>query len=146
MRAIRTHDYLYIWNITPKRWPNGTPNYKKAFKANTWYGDTDNGPTKSYIVANKDKDDHHAWAYQQSFGMRPSEELFDLKKDPHQLANVADKEAYAKVKAQLKSKLMSKLSETKDPRVTGGGENFDTYPYLGGGPRFPGRSKKKSKK
>ena len=59
MRAIRTHDFLYIYNFRTDRWPAGTPNYEKAFLPGTWYGDVDNGPTKFYMVDHRDKDDLH---------------------------------------------------------------------------------------
>jgi len=32
---------------------------------------------------------------------------------------------------------MEQLELTADPRVIGGGDKFDEYPYLGGGPRHP---------
>ncbi|HIN81259.1 MAG TPA: heparan N-sulfatase, partial [Planctomycetes bacterium] len=29
-RALRTHDFLYLHNFFPERWPSGTPNHQKA--------------------------------------------------------------------------------------------------------------------
>ncbi len=46
-RSYRDHEFLYIRNYSPNLWPNGTPNWQNATIKNTWYGDTDNGPTKS---------------------------------------------------------------------------------------------------
>ncbi len=135
-RGIRTHDYFYIWNIEPDRWPNGTPDYKNAAIPGTWLGDTDNGPTKTYIVENKDKDDTHRKMYDLSFAKRPADELFDLSKDPEQLNNVADDPAYAQVLKKLKQQLMDELRATGDPRIVGG-VDFDKFPYLGGGPKHP---------
>ena len=51
-RAIRTHEYLYIRNYEPDRWPAGDP---------PLFGDVDAhmlhypSPTKNYILANKNK-------------------------------------------------------------------------------------------
>ncbi len=141
-RGIRTHEYLYIRNYDPERWPAGTPNYTKAceFKQGTrgWLGDCDNGPTKSYIVANKDLDDVHRRSYDLCFGKRPAEELYDLKVDPEQVTNVAAEPAYRAVKAELTVRLRSKLQATGDPREIGGAEFFDHAPYYGGAPTYPG--------
>lgn len=45
-RGIRTHDYLYIINFEPDRWPAGTPHWEKAHHQHAWLADCDNGPTK----------------------------------------------------------------------------------------------------
>ena len=140
-RGIRTHDFFYIRNFKPDRWPNGTPDYNKAAIPGNWLADTDNGPTKTYIVDNKDKDALHQKMYDLSFAKRPGEELFDLSKDPDQLNNVADDPAYAEVKKQLSAQLMAELKESGDPRIVGG-VDFDAFPYLGGGPKHPTWRKK----
>jgi len=138
-RAIRNHDFLYIRNFKPDRWPAGTPNQGKAFIPRFWIADCDNGPTKTYMVENRDKDDHHRQLYELSFGKRPAEELYDCWKDPEQLQNLADDPAYADVKESMSELLIEQLELTADPRVIGGGDKFDEYPYLGGGPKAPSR-------
>ena len=40
----------------------------------------------------------------------------------------------------------SELRRTEDPRVIGGAEKFDEYPYYGHGPRHPSHSKKRCAK
>ena len=142
-RGIRNHKFFYIRNFKPNRWPNGTPDYEHAAIPGTWYGDTDNGPTKTYIVENKDKDDTHRKMYDLSFAKRPAEELFDLEKDPEQLHNVADDPAYAEVKQKLAKQLSAELKATSDPRIVGG-VDFDAFPYLGGGPRHPDWGKRRN--
>ena len=141
-RAIRTYDYLYVRNYEPDRWPAGTPDYRRAYPFRDdqrgWLGDCDNGPTKSYMVANRDRDAAHRLSYDLSFAKRPSEELYDLQSDPDQLVNVAGKPAYAKVKAELAARLSEKLRATGDPRELGDGHRFDRYPYYGGAPTYPG--------
>jgi len=136
-RGIRTDDFLYIRNFEPNRWPNGTPDYQHAAIPGTWYGDTDNGPTKTYMIENKDKDATHRRLYDLAFGKRPAEELYDLKSDPDQLTNVAADGAYADTKKKLAAALTDELRATGDPRIVGGGEKFDQFPYLGGGPKHP---------
>ena len=136
-RVIRTHKFLYIHNLEPGRWPAGTPNPEKATIKNAWLADCDNGPTKTYIVNNRDKDDAHKRSYELSFGKRPADELYDLKKDPDQLVNVANDPAYRGKLAELKTQLYGELKKTHDPRVTGEAIDFDEYKYLGGAPKLP---------
>ncbi len=143
MRAIRTHDYLYIRNFKPERWPAGAPkgyadpidiNIAKPRGTHFGYGDVDAAPTKSYMLKHRD-DSKVKRLFELGFGKRPAEELYDLAKDPDQLNNVADKVEYAKVKKKLAASLMTELKETKDPRVLGKGDAFDNYPYYGNLPR-----------
>ena len=144
MRAIRTHDFLYIRNFKPDRWPAG---HAKGYAQPTkivvsrplgtfyGYGDIDAAPTKSYILKYRN-DPKVRKLFELGFGKRPAEELYDLRKDPAQLHNVADQAEYAKVKHKLAAALMAELKATKDPRVLGRGDTFDKYPYYGG---MPGR-------
>jgi len=136
-RAVRTDDYLYIRNFEPDRWPNGTPNYQRAAFPGAWFGDTDNGPTKTYMVNNREQDETHRRLYDLAFAKRPAEELYDLQSDPDQLQNVASVAKYADAKERLSAMLTRELRKTGDPRIVGGGEQFDRYPYLGGAPLHP---------
>jgi N-sulfoglucosamine sulfohydrolase len=145
LRAIRTHDYLYIRNFKEERWPSGTPNYENAALPFCWLGDCDNGPTKTYMVNMHHKDEQHQKLYELAFGKRPAEELYDCRKDPEQLVNLADDPAYAEIKNKLSEKLLSQLLITADPRVGGGGDKFDEHPYLGQGPRHPSYKPDKEK-
>jgi len=140
-RAIRTAEYLYILNLKPDRWPAGTPDHAKAFLPDFWLADCDNGPTKTYMVENRDRDHHHRLLYELSFGKRPAEELYDCRNDPGQLVNLADDPAYADIRESMSELLMEQLELTADPRVIGGGDKFDEYPYLGGGPMHPDSGK-----
>jgi len=144
MRAIRTHDFLYIRNFKPDRWPAGAPKgYAQPTEIvvsrprGTFYGysDVDAAPTKSYMLKYRN-DPKVARLFELAFGKRPAEELYDLRKDPAQLNNVAGQTKYAKVKSKLSAALMAELKATKDPRVLGGADAFDKYPYYGS---MPGR-------
>ncbi len=136
-RAIRTHEFLYIRNFAPDRWPAGTPDYTRATYPGAWLGDCDNGPTKTFMVAHQDQDAASRRLYELAFGKRPAEELYDLKADPGQLENVAARPEYLAIRRQLSERLERQLRATGDPRVVGGGELFDTFPYEGGAPRHP---------
>lgn len=145
MRAIRTHDFLLIENFRPDRWPNGTPNFEKATIPFAWLADTDNGPTKTYIAENRDRDEFHNRCYEWCFGKRPRFELYDLQADPEQLDNVASKTSYAEVLARLHTQLTRELLATDDPRAKDSAaatEYFDSFKYLGNGPRHPSWKKK----
>lgn len=64
---------------------------------------------------------------------RSAEELYDLRKDPAQLVNIAGDPACAEIRAALAARLTEFLRASGDPRVVGGAEAFESHPYLGGG-------------
>ncbi len=132
-RAIRTHEFLYIRNFTPERWPSGTPNHERASFPRSWYADCDNGPTKAYMIEQRDKDAAHRRLYDLAFAKRPAEELYDLRTDPAQRANIAADPARAEIRTALAARLTELLRASGDPRVVGGAEVFESHPYLGGG-------------
>ena len=153
MRAIRTHDFLYIRNFKPGRWPAGAAKgysqpteivISRPLGTHYGYGDVDASPTKSYMLKYRNEP-QVVGLFELAFGKRPAEELYDLRKDPDQLNNVADKPEYARVKSKLAAALMSELKATKDPRVLGKGDLFDNYPYYGSGlkktPQTPSKAR-----
>jgi N-sulfoglucosamine sulfohydrolase len=138
VRAIRNHDFLYIRNFEPERWPSGTPNYKNAAIPYCWLGDCDNGLTKTYMVDHMEDDEYHQKLWDLSFGKRPAEELYDCKNDPEQLVNLAGDPDFDTVREEMASLLKEQLEITGDPRSEVIEDfNFDAVPYLGQGPRHP---------
>jgi arylsulfatase A-like enzyme len=127
-RAVRTHDFLYIRNLEPNRWPAGDP---KEYWAVGPYGDVDAAPTKDLILANRDQPGFIV-PFVLGFAKRPAEELYDLRKDPWQLTNKADDPGYAKAKARLSKQVSQWMRDTNDPRFTNKGQAFDKYAYYGG--------------
>ena len=136
-RALRTDDFMLIRNFNPERWPAGTEDYQHAFIKNAWFADCDNSPTKSYMVENRDKDAEHRRLFDLSFAKRPAYELFDLRNDPDQQRNLAANPEYADVLSKLSKQLTEELKASSDPRIIGGAEKFDAYPYSGGAPTYP---------
>lgn len=131
-RAIRTHNFLYIRNYQPERWPAGDPVDGGAPYYPNWsYGDIDESPTKTYLLEQQDEP-HVKRQFELACAKRPGEELYDLRKDPDQLNNMAGAPDYAAVQKELASTLQSELAATGDPRALGGSEVFDRYPYYGG--------------
>lgn len=126
MRAIRTHKYAYIRNYEPDRWPAGDPDYNAPPQG--FFGDVDRGVTKSFLMAHALDPEIRPY-YLMAYGRRPSEELFDIQKDPHQLRNIAADPAMAEVKQQLIWRLNAYLQAHDDPRQRGA-TPWDEYPFI----------------
>jgi arylsulfatase A-like enzyme len=138
MRAIRTRDFLYVRNFRPDRWPAGTPDAERAVVEGRWLADCDNGPSKTYLADRRELDAAARRAWDLAFAKRPAEELYDLRQDPGQLTNVADRPEYADARRRLSEQLLAELRAAGDPRVLGGAERLETYPYYGESPMKPG--------
>lgn len=124
-RAIRTHEYLYIRNYEPERWPAGAPDFKAA--AQGYYGDIDRSPTKAWMMEHaEDPDVRDSFAL--CFGKRPAEELYYLPDDPDQVNNVAQAPAHEVARKKLAARLEAYLKQTADPRMQGKSP-WDQYPY-----------------
>jgi arylsulfatase A-like enzyme len=128
-RSIRTEKWQYIYNFEPERWPVGVPT--GASHPSDRFADTDAGPTKAYLMTLKDDPELKKY-YDWSYAKRPQEELYDMENDPYQLVNLALQNDYVDVKMDLNAELFRLLKESDDPRVIGGGEKFDSYPYRAG--------------
>lgn len=132
MRAVRTHDFLYVRNPRPDRWPAGDPDV--TFLHGRPYGDVDTTGTKDFLLAHRD-DDLGRPFFARIFGKRPTEELYDLRKDPHQLMNVATDAAYASDLAALRAQVDTWMRATGDPRVDPKYDGWDSFPYYGKAPK-----------
>lgn len=128
-RAIRTQDYLYIYNFESSRWPAGSPDPSVCARSIP-FGEVDSSPTKSLMMGHRDVDGIAKLAAL-AFGMRPAEELYDVEKDPHQMVNLAGTRGMESVQVSMKAKLFEYLRQTGDPRVVGGSVDWDYYPYYG---------------
>lgn len=124
-RAIRTDEWLLILNLEAQRWPAGVP--ENASHPIGQHADCDNGPTKSVIMSDQ-ASDH----YRLCFAKRPAVELYDCKKDPEHVNNLAGKPKYGKIIAELRGRLIQYLEKTGDPRFTDKPIKFDEYPYRAG--------------
>ena len=113
VRALRTKDFLYVHNFHPERWPVGNPE--------TDFGNCDPGPTKEVI---KLLGGHY---YELSFGKRAREELYDLRRDPEGVNNLAHDFTYAAKTAELRERMLALLREDADPRVLGDAATLESY-------------------
>lgn len=139
-RAIRTEDYLLIVNFRPDRWPLGdpygldsaNPPTAQEVQQNTraTHADEDAGPTKAWLVMHRNDQEWKPF-YDRAYGKRPRVELYDLKKDPFEMQNVANDPAYGQIVRALEERLMKELKSTEDPRVHDNGRFFETPPMAG---------------
>ncbi len=126
-RAIRTGDHLLVVNFAPDRYPMGDPGILAEggnpipyahLEGDTHvvYADMDAGPTKAWMIWNREQAQWRE-TFSLAFGRRPFVELYDLKRDPAQMNNVAEEAAYAVVRRSLEERLLAVLGEQADPRV-----------------------------
>ncbi len=100
-RAIRDENFLYIKNFMPHR-PQGQ-----------YLGYMYETPTTvAWLTAAKSGKTTEAQSL--FWRLKPSEELYDLKKDPQQLNNLAGQSQYAEQKDALKTALKNWLTEQRD--------------------------------
>ena len=122
MRGLRTRDHLYVRNFAPDRWPMGDPApdppdaQRLATDTFATFADMDAGPTKAWLVLHRD-DPRWRADYARAVGRRPAEELYDLRRDPDQLVNVATDPAYAETRRELADRLEAALVAAGDPRM-----------------------------
>lgn len=120
IRGIVSDEKLYLVNYEPQRWPAGNPE--------TGYLNTDGGATKTEILQSRKTEQKYYWEW--SFGLRPEVEMFDLKKDPWCLQNLANDPEHQQLAAKMKARMEAGLKQQKDPRVLGNGGIFETYEYM----------------
>ena len=118
-RGIVTAEHLYLRNYDPSRWPACNPE--------TGYLNCDGSPTKTEIIqARKTPDTRRYWSL--AFGRRPPEELYDLRRDPDCLKNLATDAGHAGRMRSLRERMERRLKQEGDPRASGKGDVFDRFP------------------
>jgi uncharacterized sulfatase len=142
-------DFLYIKNFAPDRWPMGSPGGvsedaepdEEDLETNTYaaFADMDSSPTKAWVIDHR-HDPHWRPYYDSAFAKREMDELYDLKKDPEQIHNVATDPAYYKVKEQMAAQLLDIQKKTHDPRLE---DAFDRPPYVNPNEKPPAAKKRK---
>ena len=132
-RAIRSEEFLLVYNFFPDLWPAGDPVVKNdenddrnnavGFKSiYPGYHDVDPSPTKEEIMSMVgDK------TYDLAFSKRPLIQLYDLKKDPYCIKNIVNVPKYKNTLTLLYDELFKRLKEQSDPRVYDS-PIFDSYP------------------
>ena len=141
MRALRTPDYVYIRNFTPDRWPMGSPAgvtatetpEEDALEKNTYtaFADMDASPTKAWVITHRNEAQWQKY-FDMAFGKRPAEELYDVRKDPDMVNNLAGNTDFSKVREKLSAQLMKELTRAQDPRVVENPPRFEQPPFTDG--------------
>lgn len=57
--------------------------------------------------------------------------MYDLRRDPHYMTNVATNPEYADVRARLEARLLATLEAENDPRLTEEPCRYEYEPYAG---------------
>jgi N-sulfoglucosamine sulfohydrolase len=120
IRGIVKGGFLFLKNFKPNRWPAGNPE--------TGYLNCDGSPTKSFILTLR-RTGITSTYWNQNFGFRSDEELYDIVKDPDCMNNLASNAAYSNISQSLANQLYNELLNQNDPRIKGNGDIFDKYPY-----------------
>jgi len=120
IRGMIRDGLLYLNNMKPNLFPGGNPE--------TGYLDVDGSPTKTNIL-NMQREGSNHWYWQLSFGKRPAEELYNLSVDPDCMINLATNPLYDTSKTAMKESLFEMLRAQGDPRMSGNGDVFDSYPF-----------------
>ncbi|MGC9354589.1 MAG: hypothetical protein ACP5D9_12165, partial [Mariniphaga sp.] len=119
MRAVRSPKYYYIENKKPARWPGGAPPH---------YDDpSDKMIVKDQIMISRDTTNHY---FELCYGKRPSEELYDMEKDPFQMNNLANAKEFEQIKKKLIKELAIHLEKTNDPRAFSDSTYWDRMPWI----------------
>lgn len=125
IRGVVTEEFLYLQNFAPDRWPAGNPE--------TGYLNTDGGATKTVILNQRRSGNPEFW--QLNFGKRPAEELYQIRRDPACMTNLANNPEYLGLKEQLRTRMLTDLETQGDPRVLGKGAVLEAYEYADSGTR-----------
>ena len=99
MRAVRTRRYKYILNMSPLPFLFELP--------------------EDIIKSDSAKGFFEHYGEERYNSPRPSEELYDLEKDPLELSNVVEHPDYAEVRLRLRKILNDWMRETNDPVLKG---------------------------
>lgn len=126
MRALRSHQYLYIKNFKPERWPAGAPvKFGDNLNLIEGYHDIDDFP-ENYLYTHR-QDSLIKIYFDLAVAKRPMEELYDITRDPGCINNLADLNDNQEIVMEFRDKLYQRLMETRDPRALGYGDIWESY-------------------
>jgi N-sulfoglucosamine sulfohydrolase len=100
MRVLRTKRYKFIWNIAWK--------LDYSFASDLWY-------SASWQAVVRDGVGHFGARSVDAYLHRPRFELYDIKQDPAEVVNLADRPEYAGLVEEFSAKIRRFQQETQDP-------------------------------
>jgi len=98
IRSIRSREFKYVWNFTPETKFRNACTKSKIFQS--WIAKAANDPHAAKLVEN--------------YQVRPGEELYRVTDDPFEMNNLAGDPQYAKVKADLRKRLLAWMADCGD--------------------------------
>jgi N-sulfoglucosamine sulfohydrolase len=101
MRVVRDRRYKLIWNLAA---PLPFPFASDLWEAPTWQAVYQQGPAALYGKRTV-----------KNYIQRPTFELYDLQTDPHEIHNLANDSAHAKLLADMQARLKAFQKNTTDP-------------------------------
>jgi arylsulfatase A-like enzyme len=119
IRGLHKNGMLYLVNYEPDRWPACNPE--------TGYLNTDGGATKTFIL-NQRRSGQEKKYWKLCFGHRVAVELYDIKKDPDCIQNLAGNPKYKSLEAAMRNEMETKLKAEGDYRMFGYGHLYEQYP------------------
>jgi N-sulfoglucosamine sulfohydrolase len=121
IRGFQKGGFLYLKNYETDRYPVCNPE--------TGYLNTDGGATKTYIINQRRRDNARTY-WNMAFGKRPTEELYDISKDPDCVVNLANQASFQNLKKSLKAQMEKMLLTQGDLRMRGLGHIYERYPVV----------------
>ena len=103
MRMVRTRTHKYILNLAH---PLEYPSASDLWASPTWQG----------VIKRGDK--MYGQRTVEAYLHRPREEMYDLTSDPHEVKNLANDSAQAKMLEELRAKLKAWQQKTNDPWIS----------------------------
>ena len=119
IRGIVRGDFLYLRNHAPDRWPAGNPE--------AGYLNTDGGATKTVVLNQRRSGTDQYWNL--CFGKRPSEEFYQIDRDPACVRNLVHDAEYLAIQEQMRDLMLTELKAQGDPRMLGRGDQLEAYGY-----------------
>lgn len=121
VRGIYTDNWLYLHNYATDRWPACNPE--------TGYLNCDGGATKTFLLNLRRRGlDKRYWTI--NFGKRPANELYDLRRDPDCLNNLATNATHQTRMTRMRSQMEKSLTAQGDWRMQNEGERYEQYPVV----------------
>jgi len=99
IRSIRSGSYRYVLNLSPET------KFTNALNRSGWWKEW---------VALAESGDKHAQKCVHDYQHRPAEELFDVRRDPHNQVNLAGKSDVAEIQSELRERLMGWMASQGD--------------------------------
>lgn len=99
IRSIRSGSYRYVLNLSPET------KFTNAVNRTDWW--------KEWVTL-AESGDKHAQKCVQDYQHRPAEELFDVRRDPHNQINLAGKPDVAEIQSELRERLMAWMASQGD--------------------------------